>query len=320
MMEFYKKRDFGTFISDSFNFFKVYGKNYLKNYILINGALLILLVALFIFVYKEIFSQFFGSNLDGNGTYIENYFDNNIGMIITISIVAILLFILISIVNYLFPVFYMKRLAEGATNVKADDLFGDFKKNIGRIAVLCVGVVFIVAPLSLIIFGLSYALMLILIGFILMLFTAPVLFNVWVFLMFDTFNSNRGFFESLGYAIRSQFSYPNGRENAPFWKYWGASIIMLIILYVINTIFTIIPIMVIFSSSIVSPQGLEDNENPFTGSLGIFIFLIYGVSMLLGFILSNLMYINAGLMYYDSRTDLHQMINLKEIDTIGVDE
>ena len=34
MMEFYKKRDFGTFISDSFNFFKVYGKNYLKNYIL----------------------------------------------------------------------------------------------------------------------------------------------------------------------------------------------------------------------------------------------------------------------------------------------
>ena len=37
MFEFYKRRDFGGLISDSFAFFKIYGKNYFKNYFLING-------------------------------------------------------------------------------------------------------------------------------------------------------------------------------------------------------------------------------------------------------------------------------------------
>lgn len=32
------------------------------------------------------------------------------------------------------------------------------------------------------------------------------------------------------------------------------------------------------------------------------------------------MYVNAGLMYYDSRTDLHQKVELAEIDTIGINE
>ncbi|WP_262483509.1 hypothetical protein [Chryseobacterium sp. P1-3] len=41
---------------------------------------------------------------------------------------------------------------------------------------------------------------------------------------------------------------------------------------------------------------------------------------MLSLVLSNLMYINAGLMYYDSRTDLHQKAELAEIDTIGSNE
>jgi len=42
--------------------------------------------------------------------------------------------------------------------------------------------------------------------------------------------------------------------------------------------------------------------------------------MLLSFLLSNLLYVNAGFMYYDSRTDLHQKVELEEIDTIGINE
>lgn len=39
MMQFYKKRDFGALISDTFTFFKENGKNYFKNYILLNGQI-----------------------------------------------------------------------------------------------------------------------------------------------------------------------------------------------------------------------------------------------------------------------------------------
>ncbi|MEI7489532.1 MAG: DUF4013 domain-containing protein [Chryseobacterium sp.] len=320
MMQFYKKRDFGTFISDSFTFFKLYGKNYFKNYILLNGLLMILMVTVFLLGYRELFSQIFGSNLSGESYYFQQYFEDNLGMLITIGILTFLLFLILIIVNYLFPVFYLKRLGQGQEKIKTDDILSDFKNNAGKIAKLCLGMIFIVTPLSFIIIGFSYVLVLIVIGFFLILLVFPTLFNVVTFLMYDYFNSSRGFFESLSYSIRSQFSYPNGREKSPYWKYWGATIIVSIILYVVTSIFTFVPMMFFYGSLLTSAPDSNFEQNPFAGTAGILFFVLYGVSMLVSFFLSNMLYVNSGLMYYDSRTDLHQKVELAEIDTIGNNE
>ncbi|MCY0970638.1 DUF4013 domain-containing protein [Chryseobacterium wangxinyae] len=319
-MQFYKKRDFGSFISDSFGFFRLYGKNYFKNYILLNGLLIILMVVIAIFGYRELFSQLFSSNLSGNSSYMENYFESNIGMFIAIGILTFLLFVVLMIVNYLYPVFYLKRLSEGQQKIKTDDIFNDFKNNIGRIGVLSLGMIFIVAPLSFILIGVSYALVFIIIGLPILIFVFPTVFNVVNFLMYDFFNSKRGFFESLSYSIRSQFSYANGREKSPYWKYWGATLIMSIILYVITTIFTMVPMIIFFASLFTSAPNGEFEQNPFAGTMGILFFVVYGISMLVSFFISNLLYVNSGLLYYDSRTDLHQQVELAEIDTIGINE
>lgn len=320
MIQFYKKRDFGTFISDSFNFFKLYGKNYFKNYILINGLLLILMVTVFIFGYKELFSQIFGSNLGGDTYYFERYFSENAGMLIGVGVLTFLLFMILAVINYLYPVFYLKRIANGAKNIKTDEILGDFKKNIGKIFKLCLGMTFIVIPLSLFIVGFSYLLVFVLIGIFLVMIVYPTLFNVITFLMYDYFNSGRGFMESLSYSIRSQFSYPNGSEKSPYWKYWGAAFVMFIIMTMISSVFTYIPMIFFYGSVLTSTPDGNFEQNPFTGVFGIAFFVFYGISMLLSFFLSNLLYVNAGLMYYDSRTDLHQKVELEEIDTIGINE
>lgn len=319
-MQFYKKRDFGTFISDSFAFFRFYGKNYFKNYILLNGLLLILMVVVFIFGYRELFSQLFGSNLSGNSFYMENYFEDNIGMFAVIGILTFFLFVILMIVNYLFPVFYLKRLSQGEKKIGTDDILSDFRKNAGKIGILCLGMIFIVTPVAIILVGFSYALVFIIIGLPILLFVFPTVFNVVNFLMYDLFNSKRGFFESLSYSIRSQFSYAHGREKSPYWKYWGATLIISIILYVITTIFTIIPMMIFYVSLFTSNPDGNFEQNPFSGTMGIMFFVVYGISMLVSFFLSNLLYVNSGLMYYDSRTDLHQQVELAEIDTIGINE
>ncbi|ANF50182.1 hypothetical protein A0O34_06500 [Chryseobacterium glaciei] len=320
MMQFYKKRDFGTFISDSFNFFKLYGKNYFKSYILLNGLLMILMVTVFVLGYRELFSQILGSNLSGESYYFQQYFEDNLGMLIVVGILTFLLFLLLMIINYLFPVFYLKRLGQGQEKIKTDDILSDFKNNAGKIVKLCLGMMFIVTPLSFIIIGFSYVLVLIVIGIFLILLVFPTLFNVVTFLMYDYFNSNRGFFESLSYSIRSQFSYPNGREKSPYWKYWGSTIIVSIILYVVTSIFTFVPMMFFYGSLLTSAPDGNFEQNPFAGTAGIFFFILYGISMLVSFFLSNMLYVNSGLMYYDSRTDLHQKVELAEIDTIGNNE
>lgn len=320
MMQFYKKRDFGAFISDSFGFFRLYGKNYFKNYILLNGLLIILMIAVMIFGYRELFMQLFGSNLSGSSSYLENYFEDNLSTFVVVGILTFLLFFILMIVNYLYPVFYLKRLAEGETKIKTDDILNDFKNNAGRIGTLCLGMIFIVTPLSFILLGVSYALVFIIIGLPIILFVFPTVFNVVTFLMYDLFNSKRGFFESLSYSIRSQFSYANGRENSPYWKYWGSTLILSIILYVITTIFTMIPMIIIFTKMMTTTPDGNFEQNPFAGTIGIIFFVFYGISMLVSFFLSNLLYVNSGLMYYDCRRDLHQKLELAEIDTIGINE
>lgn len=320
MIEFFKKRDFGSLIGDTFNFFKVYGKNYFKNYFLINGLLLILMVVIMMLGYRELFQTFFGSNLRGETSYLENYVSDNALLIVGVSILIFLLFAIMMIINYLFPVFYLKRITNGQKEVATDEILNDFKQNFKKIVQLSLGMIFIVGPLSILVVGLSYAMVLIIIGIFLLLFVLPTLYNVVMFLMYDYFNSTRGFFDSLSYSLRSQFSYAHGRDKSPYWKYWGSTIIISIILYIISTVITMIPMLFVYSSLLTSPSDAGFEQNPFTGGFGIMLSVVYGVSMLVSLILSNIMYVSVGFLYYDSRTDLHQGVKLAEIDTIGVNE
>ncbi|WP_089856167.1 DUF4013 domain-containing protein [Chryseobacterium taeanense] len=320
MMQFYKKRDFGTFITDSFAFFKLYGKNYFKNFLLLNGLLLILMVVVIVFGYKEFFGAIFGSNISGQSYYFEQLFNDNLGVFIVSGILLFILSTALITINLLFPVFYMKRIAEGNTHIKTDDILGDFRVNGKKVAATYFGLTFLVLPVATIIFGISYILIFIIIGLVLILFVGPNLFNIVSFLCYDYFNGKRSFFESLSYAVRSQFSYANRREKSPYWKYWGATLIMFILFYIVSIFFSSIPMIMFFIKLSTTAPDAQFERNPFVGSFGILFFLIYGISSVISTLLMNVLYINSGLMYYDSRTDLHQKVELAEIDTIGINE
>jgi len=320
MMQFYKKRDFGTFITDSFTFFKLYGKNYFKNFILLNGLLLILMVVVIIFGYKEFLGAFFGSTMGGQSYYFEQFLNDNLGMLILCGVLLFILSTALMTINFLFPVFYMKRIAEGKTDIKADDLLSDFKSNGKKVAAAYFGLTFLVLPVAFVIFGISYILIFVIIGLVLMLFIGPTLLNIIIFLCFDYFNGKRGFFESLSYAVRSQFSYPNGREKSPYWKYWGATTIMTVLFYIVSIFFSSVPMILFFMKLSTTAPDAQFESDPFKGSFGIVFFIVYGISSIISTLLMNVLYINSGLMYYDSRTDLHQKMELAEIDTIGINE
>lgn len=316
-MEFYKKRDFGTIISDTFLFFKENGKNYFKNYFLLNGLLLILLLVIVSLGYREIFSQVFNSNTEGSGYFFQQYFQNNTGVLISVAGIVFFLLLLISVINYSFPIFYMKRLSEtGNKNIKADDILADMKTNWKRLVVLFLGLFFVVSPLALIVVGISYLLILILIGLIILLFVGPTIFNIVNFLLYDFLHTKKGFFESLSYALRSQFSYSHQREKSPYWKYWGSTLIMYIILQVVTSVFTMIPMILLLTSSFT----VENKTGELPESFAIIMLVVYTIALMVSLIFSNLIYINAGLLYYDSRTDLHRDQNILEIDSIGANE
>ena len=191
------------------------------------------------------------------------------------------------------------------------------KNNGSRLLLLFLGLFFIVSPLAIIILGISYLLVFILIGIVILLFVGPTIFNIINFLLYDFLHTRRGFFESLSYALRSQFSYDHQREQSPFWKYWGTTLIMYIVLQVITSIFTMIPIIILFASAF---TVVNNGEGDMPESFGIILLVVYTIALLVSLVLSNLIYVSAGLMYYDSRTDLHRDQNIMEIESIGKNE
>lgn len=318
MITFYKKRDFGTFITDSFAFFKSNGKNYFKNFILINGMVLILLVLVMYFGFRELLGQFFNGNLEGQSYFFERYFEDNLGLTIITGIIIMLIYSFLMMLNFLYPVFYVRRIANGQKQVSVEDIISDLKSNSRKLIQLYFGLILLVIPAAFVLFAISYAMVLILIGIPVLIFVVPTLFNAITFLVYDFVYTDRGFFESLSYAIRSQFSYSNGREKTPYWKYWGSTIILFVLYYVITSVFTAIPMIILMMrlATTTSDNGFE--QNPFGGGFGAVIMIIYGISIIMSSLLMNILYVNAGLLYFDSRRDLHQKLEMEEIDTIGL--
>src|SRR5690606_2696479 len=114
-MQFYKTRDFSALITDTFGFFKEHGRNYFRNWLLLNGPLLILLVVLFIIGYRELFSQIAGATGDGNSFLLQEYFLEN-QLVLSLSLVAVFIFFLaISIIIYNFPILYLNSICTTRT-------------------------------------------------------------------------------------------------------------------------------------------------------------------------------------------------------------
>ncbi len=322
-MQLFQKRDFGALINDTFNFFKENGKNYFKNFILLNGLLLIFLVALYVVGYKSFFSQIFSSNLEGESFYFEQYLEENLGFFIVLAVAFVVIFFTAIMMVYTFPVLYLKRYAESKDkDIKLNDIITDMKENFGKFILFCLGLVFVILPIIGIVMGASVLLMFVIIGIFLFFFIIPIISNVMSFTLYDYFNRKEGFFSALSYAIRSQFSYSNINNGSPFWKYWGSTAVIMFIVQIVSGVFSMIPVFIMTGTVLTIPDA--DKATAMTGfydsTMGMIYFATYGISILVSLLLSNIMYVNAGLMYYDSRLDLHRNEDLLEIDSIGKHE
>lgn len=313
MIEFYKKRDFGEIIGDTFQFFKTYGKNFFKNYLLINGGILLLLLVVVVIGYGDLIQQFIGSNQQGQKYFFEQYFQENQGVFIAVTVLVVILFLLLSLINFSFPVLYMKRLSTfEKKEIALNDLLQDLKENTKKLIVFFLGMLFIITPLFLVTFSVVILLMLIVIGFFIMLIVLPAMMNIINFAMFHYYYTDKGFFEALGYGFQAQFS-------KSFWKYIGVTLVVYLIIQVVSSVFTMIPMFMMLGSGMFVPSNGADLSSQSPVFVAIF-FIFYMVAILVSFVMSNIIYVNAGFMYYDNRTDLHQLKAFEEIDSIGKNE
>lgn len=308
-MIFYKKRDFGELIGDTFNFFKKYGKNFIWNYLLINGGVVILFFITVVIGYGEIIKQFIGGNIQGEAYIFENFFNDNQGLLIITSLIILVLMILLGLIAFSFPAIYMKKVAEtGKEKLTTEEIISGLKENVGKLIIFFLGTTFILAPIYMVMMGVLTVLGMMLVGYLLMLIAVPIFLNIVNLSLFHMIHTDEGFFASVGKAISMQFS------NS-FWKYVGSTIVLYIIIQLAMSILLIIPVaalvFVVFS--------MDAGASEASMFMIVISMIVYFLAILVGMLQMNLLYVNTGFLYYDGREDLQREASISEIDQIGQD-
>lgn len=316
MFELYKKRDLSANFSDTTTFFKTFGKHYFKNYFIINGIFLMLLVVLIYFfakVYMEVIFSGISNPLISSNLSMA-YFNDNLPLIIGSFIVAFLLIIILSMLSISFPVVYFKLLEKtNDDSFSTKEIISALKQNIGKMISFFVGSIVVIFPIAIVVFGFLFLLCFILIG-IPLIFIVGCAFISWTTLSYYEYTlKDVGYFTALknGFKLVKQ----------QFWIVVGTTFLVLMLVQIVQGIITIIPYIISMIWMFTSTQNLQESGPPTNAfsTMGILVAVIFVLSVLMSYFFNNFFIVNQGIMYYGLQEEKENNSTKSQIDLIGTD-
>ncbi len=313
MITLFKKRNFNDYLNDTFSFFKKDGKHFLKNYFVINGVFLLLLVVFIYFLSKIYFEAIFSTLDQTNPRYnfVEELFNENLGLFITSLIGFIVLSLFLTLLNFAYPVIYLEQYDKNSgSSFGTKEIINGMKSKIGKMLLFFIISLFILIPAIAILFAVLILLSFVIIGIPLMIIALPTIFSLVTLAFYDYLTTDNGYFTSLGNAI--------GYLKKQFWPIVGVTILMYMIVQIIMTLFSMIPYVI---AMVLLFTSIESNTTGPTqdalSTFGIIMTVIFVTVVLANYILNNLLIINQGMIYYSRREHDENNATFSEIDTIG---
>ena len=305
MFQLYKKRDFSSYITDTVMFFKHYWKNYFSNFIVITGALLLVLCVIFYFIFRDVFGALINGS-SGNFDFSTYFQDNWVSFAIMVFI-AVLVTILFSLACMSYPVAYLQLVEKtGRNSFTSSELLDQIKGQLGRVFMFGLLSFLILFPLLMVVTVISVLAIFLVIGIFLIFMLTPV-FTVWVTqALFVYLNEKTGFFEALARSWNILF-------NKKFWHIVGSTFVVYMAISIIQSIFSLIPYFIMIFS--VLGTGTEPD---FASTRIVFAMTaLYILALVASYILSNFLMITQGLIYYSSLEQKEHTQAFYEIDMIG---
>lgn len=311
MFQLYSKRNFSSLVGDTFTLFKLEGKNYFKNYFIINGGLLIVL-CIIIYFFMQIFlkSAFLASSQNNSNAFLDSIL-TNVSLFIIFGLAMILLIMFASLINYLYPVAYLK-LVEEKKQRTLHNLTSLIKSKIGRTIQFYLFSIFVIVPLLLVLLGISFALVFVIIGVPILFILLPA-YTSWVSLSYyEYISTNSTYFNALKKGLKLL--------KSKFWPVIGSNYVMQTIVQVVLGIVVMVPYFIgIFSIFINPEQSTQNSENVFS-LITILLTVIMIISILFNYTLQNIILINQGIIYYSIIEEQENISAKNNIDLIGQNE
>lgn len=309
-MELYKSRDFGSLFQDTFGFLKQNGKHLFKNFLIINGIFIIILMILGYFFFK-FYSEIVFS---GNSSAIDNYINDNIGLFIILFFLFFVVGLFAGIISYSFTPLYLKLYSErGGKNFNSQDIINSYKKNFGKIIVFLACGILLSIPLLLILGVGIFVLIITIIGILLLPMLIGGLMLFYQSTLMEYLQNKRGIWDSFGYAwklIRSKF-----------WAAVGCVALFYFMSYIIQNIVSMIPYffgMIDIFTAIEEGNSMDTNE--IAESMKVMMIAIFFLSFIMSTFLNVITQLNQGIVFYSLKEDNENIHTKSIIDQIGTGE
>jgi hypothetical protein len=312
MFVLFKKRDFNALFSDTIDFFKRFGKNYFKNYFIINGIFLMILVVLIYFISKIFLENAFSTIQDSNNDFIANYVHTNPLMFFGFFAIFILVSIFLSLLNITYPIVYLDLIDKNQNNtISSSEVINQIQKNIGRLMLFFIGTIFIILPIGILVFAILILLCFILIGFPLLIIILPF-FSSWISQSYFIFTIEKlSFIDSLkkGYQL----------VKPKFWMVVGNALFMQFIIQMIQSTVSIVFYIIAAFGFLFFRDDIQNeaNKNSNFSLAAVCVTLAFVILVIFGYVLNNITIINQGILYYSLREETENKSIKNEIDSIG---
>lgn len=311
MFQLYKVRNFNAIINDTFTFFKVAGKNYFRNYFIINGPLLLILIVIGFVFFKIFFENIFSGVISTGSTgTADNLFSDNFGLMVTLGILTGVLGLVAAIINYSYPIIYLMLMEK---NEKPDtrELVNTLKKKLGKAVIFALLSFITFLPLFAIVCVISFFLAIIIIG-IPVAIIAIAAFTCWMYQSFYNYlSTDDGFFSSMEAGYTS--------VTRSFWATSGSTAIFYIILYVVQMILAFAGMIINMLFGLVSAGPDLENADPnnLMAAMSVTMIVAFVIQTIVSFVMGNFIFINQGMIYYSSKEQEDNKTLYNDIDLIG---
>ena len=255
-------------------------------------------------------SAFLASSQNNSNAFLDSIL-TNVSLFIIFGLAMILLIMFASLINYLYPVAYLK-LVEEKKQRTLHNLTSLIKSKIGKTIKFYFLSIFIIVPLLLVLLGISFALVFVIIGVPILFILLPA-YTSWVSLSYyEYISTNSTYFNALKKGLKLL--------KSKFWPVIGSNYVMQTIVQVVLGIVVMVPYFIgIFSIFINPEQSTQNSENVFS-LLTILLTVIMIISILFSYTLQNIILINQGIIYYSIIEEQENISAKNNIDLIGQNE
>lgn len=311
-MQLYKSRGFSEYFQDTFAFLKLYGKHFFKHYLIINGIFLIIMMVMMYFFTKFYTNLIFGG-LSGNPTLLDDYMNENMGLFILIASVFVIVALVAGVISFAFVPLYLKLFSEReGQNFGTSELINAYKANIGKILIFLICGLLLGIPLA-IVLGIGAFMLIITIIGILMI---PVLIGAFSLFynmtLMEYMEKKRGIWDSFGYAWTLM--------SAKFWPAVGSVGLFLLMSYMIQSVLSLIPYVFGMASLFITIESGTTNPQEVGATMTVVMLAIFFLSFFVGALLSVVVQLNQGVVFYSLKEDIENTNTKSVIDQIGSGE